>query len=112
MTTREPTATETKKENRFIKFIKEYPSGSLGRDLEEALAECVESTLLYGKSSALTFKVNIKPVDRVGNGFDITTDIGTKPARSKPPTATYFPTAEGGLSRRDPEQPQIPGTED
>lgn len=96
----------------FTAWIEDYPKGALGLELSEALAECVHATQLHGKTSTLTMTVTIKQGERYFGELDVTTDVKTKPARAKAPTATFFPTEHGGLSRRDPNQPQIPGTED
>lgn len=95
----------------FQKWLAEYPKGLLGFQLSEGLAKIIEATQLYDKSSAMSLKISVSP----GTGFEgqlnVTADVSVSPAKPKPPTATFFPTAAGGLSRRDPNQPQLPGTE-
>lgn len=96
----------------FVEWVGEYPKGQLGLELSEAMAECVTATQLHQKTSTFTLKVTMAPGEGFYGELVVKTDVKSTPARASAPVATFFPTAEGGLSRRDPNQRQIPGTED
>lgn len=95
----------------FTEWVAEYPKGQLGLALSEALAECINATQLYDKSSTFTLKVQIAPGEAFFGELIVKADVSTSPAKPAAPAITFFPTPTGGLSRRDPNQSQLPGTE-
>ena len=95
----------------FVAWVNEYPRGALGFDLSKALAECVRSTQLHGRASTLQLAVKIQPGEGLADDLAVTAEVKSKPAAAPVPKVTFFATAEGGLSRRDPNQPAIPGME-
>lgn len=95
----------------FVKWIEEYPRGLLGIELSEALAQCVQATRLYDKTSTFTLKVTVAPGNQGLGDLLVKADVSAKPAKPANPTMTFFPTDDGGLSRRDPNQTQLPGIE-
>ena len=95
----------------FTAWVDEYPRGQLGLELSEALAECISATQLYGKVSELTLTVRIGPTKSMFGELLVQTKVNGKPAKPTSPEVTFFPTPDGGLSRRDPNQAQLPGTE-
>lgn len=95
----------------FVRWIEEYPRGLLGIELSEAMAACVQATQLYDRSSAFTLKVTIAPGNQGMGDLLVQARVDSKPAKPTNPTMTFFPTPDGGLSRRDPNQTQLPGTE-
>lgn len=95
----------------FAAFLAEYPKGQLGLELSEALAECIAATQLYGKPSSLSLAINIGPTKSMFGELIVQAKVTGKPARPASPEVTFFPTPSGGLSRRDPNQAQLPGTE-
>lgn len=95
----------------FAQFIAEYPKGMLGLELSEGLTDCVAAAQLYGKTSTLTLTVQIAPTKSLLGELVVKAKVDSKPAKPTSPEVTYFPTPNGGLSRRDPNQSQLPGTE-
>ncbi len=95
----------------FVRWIAEYPRGLLGIELSEAMAACVQATQLYDKSSTFTLKVTGAPGNPGMGDRLVKAGVASKPAKPTNPTMTFFPTPDGGLSRRDPNQSQLPGTE-
>ena len=95
----------------FARFVAEYPKGMLGLELSEALAECIAAAQLYGKASTFTLSVSVATTNSPMTELLVKAKVDSKPARATVPEVTFFPTPEGGLSRRDPNQSQLPGTE-
>ncbi|MGL4298572.1 MAG: hypothetical protein ACRCW4_05800 [Candidatus Neomicrothrix subdominans] len=95
----------------FTRFVAEYPKGQLGLELSEALGECIAATQLYGMKSTMTLTIEIGPTKSMFGELMVKTKVNGKPAQPTSPEVTFFPTPEGGLSRRDPNQSQLPGTE-
>ena len=95
----------------FTDWIGEYPKGQLGLELSEALAEYISATQLHGKSSTFTLKVTMAPGEGFYGELLVKTQVTSTPAKAAAPAAAFFPTPTGGLSRRDPNQAQLPGTE-
>ena len=92
----------------FVRWIADYPRGLLGIELSEAMAACVQATQLYDKTSTFNLKVTVAPGNQGMGDLLVKADVTSKPTN---PTMTFFPTPDGGLSRRDPNQPALPGTE-
>jgi len=95
----------------FTRFLDEYPKGILPLELAEALAECIAATQLYDKASSFTLTVQVAPTNSMLGELLVKAKVDSKPARATVPEVSFFPTPEGGLSRRDPNQSQLPGTE-
>lgn len=95
----------------FSAWVEDYPRDALDHELSEALAECLTAAQLYGKVSTFTLKVEIAPTRSHLGDVIVKHRVDSKPAKPTPPEVAFFPTPGGGLSRRDPQQPQIPGTE-
>jgi len=108
MTVTDDTGTEIDPDA-FVQWVHDHPNNILGLELSEALAECVEATQLLGRKSRLTFQVGIELGESFFGELLITSEITSKPAKPRPEARPFFPTPNGGLSRRDPSQPQIPG---
>ncbi len=96
----------------FVDMVGEWPKGMLGLELSEALTACTNATQLHGGKSTLTLTVQVERGKSIEGEFLVTTEVKSKPYSPKVAPATFFPTADGGLSRRDPNQPALPGTEE
>jgi hypothetical protein len=95
----------------FTTWVDEYPKGQLGLELSEALAECIAATQLYGITSTLSLAVSIAPGKSMFGELIVKTKVASKPGKPTAPEVAFFATPDGGLSRRDPSQTQLPGTE-
>ncbi len=93
----------------FMRWLEEYPRGMLGAELAEALAQCVNATRLHDKTSTFALKVTIAPGNQGLGDLQVQAKVDSKPAKPTNPVMTFFPTEGGGLSRRDPNQPTLPG---
>lgn len=93
----------------FITWLQDYPRGILGLELAEALAACVQATQLYDKTSKFSLSVVIAPGNQGMGDLLVQAKVDIKPAKPTNPVLTFFPVEGGGLSRRDPNQPTLPG---
>lgn len=93
----------------FIAWLQEHPRGALGRELAQALADCVQATQLYDKVSTFGLTVKIGPGNQHLGDLQVQATVASKPAKPTDAILTFFPTPAGGLSRRDPLQPSLPG---
>lgn len=91
---------------KFSEWIEEYADGALDDDLSAALEEVAQQVVLMGKAGALslTLKLSTK-----GDGVLVTADVNAKPPKHD--RQLFYFARNGELTRRDPNQPQIPGTE-
>lgn len=95
----------------FARFLAEFPRGRLPLDLSAAMAECVTATQLTGKVSRFTLTVTMRPTKGIDGELEVTSEVSTKPAKGDVPSLVFYPTNTGGLSRRDPNQPTLPGVD-
>lgn len=95
----------------FLAWLQEYPRGQLGLELSEGLRACVTATQLYEKASTLTLKITIGPGAEGYGDLLVKPEVTAKPAKPAARAMTFFPTENGGLSRRDPNQPTLPGVD-
>lgn len=95
----------------FAQWLAEAPRGQLPADLSEALTECVHATEAHGAASTMTLTVKLEPSKAGFGALDVTASIKTKPATPPPPVNVFFATPDGGLSRKDPNNQQLPGME-
>lgn len=97
----------TRDPNGFTRWIHEYPRDALDRDLSARLAECIEATQLHGKKSTLTLTVTILPGKGYYGELEVKAKTKADPAEPDTPVATFFATADGSLSRSDPNQASL-----
>ena len=84
--------------------------GTLLYNIGEALAEIAESVRSNGKAGSLTLKLGMKAVSK-GGGPAVNLSYELKVAKPKPETGEtlMYSTEDGRLSRRHPDQPDLPG---
>lgn len=93
----------------FAAFLSGHRNGVLDDELAAGLREVIEAVRYFDKSGSLTLKI---AVDATGEGVTISHDLTVRPPKAPPVGSFYFAGDDGMPSRRDPNQPQIPGTED
>lgn len=96
---------------KFSKLVEAFARGALDDEATAALAEVADAVNVTGKAGTLTvkFKVSV-PKNAHGEVF-LDVEVDAKPPKTGR-SAVYFVQPGGALSRRDPNQPQLPGTED
>lgn len=91
----------------FTDTITDFSNGALDDELTAALGEVVDAVKLTGKTGTVGVVLKISSLDE----RTLTVEAALKVAAPRHNrTAVFFATDEG-LSRRDPNQPSIPGTE-
>ena len=94
--------------NAVVALLSGLRRGSFLEDAAEELEEVLAAVRESGKKGELTIRIAFKPLTS-GGALEITDTIAAKrPAPDVGTTLMYF-TSEGGLSRRDPRQPELPG---
>lgn len=93
----------------FSEWLAEFGSGALDDELTASLTEVAQSVRLQGKGGAVTLKLK---VSEKGGGVIVEADVSSSVPRQKPSGFFYVDELSGALSKRDPRQPQLPGTED
>ena len=92
----------------FSSWLAGFNGGALDDELSAALDEVAEAVLLQGKAGSLTLTLAMKDD---GGGLVVTADVNGKPPRSKRSAFFYRDGRRRGLTRKDPQQPQMPGME-
>lgn len=91
----------------FIKLITELEYGQAVCDFDEAVRTVIAAVSEHQKPGALTIKLKFVPQ---GMGDQVTVEDSYKverPERDRMKTIMYVQ-RDGGLSRRDPRQPELP----
>lgn len=91
----------------FDQTLREIGEGSTNSEMGESLHRLIERVQDTGKAGTLTLTVGV--------GFDgqgrivIKDQISLKLPEHSRPTTSFFVDKEGNPSRRDPNQPELPG---
>lgn len=93
----------------FSQWLKGYGSGLLDDQLTASLRECAEQVVLLDKGGTVTLKLSLVAQ---GGGVVVTPKVTTNAPEAKQGGQFFFVADNGCLSRKDPRQPQLPGTED
>lgn len=91
----------------FSEWVAGFGDGALDDELTAALQELADAVVLAEKAGTLTLKLTLS--EKAG-GVIVAAQTATAPPKSK--REAFYYVAETGLSRRDPNQPQLPGTEE
>jgi hypothetical protein len=63
----------------------------------------------HGKAASVTLKITLKPQTKyAGDVVEITDDLAAKVPQAARGAALFFTDSVGGLSRTNPNQPQLP----
>lgn len=96
-------------ESQFSDWIATYGGGVLNDRLTAALREVAEQVVLLDKAGAISIKLTIAAK---AGGVIVSPKVTTTAPEGKESGQFFFVTADGSLSRRDPNQPQLPSMED
>lgn len=92
----------------FSNWLAEYAQGALDDRLTVALAEVASAVTLLEKSGSVELKLKLS--EKAGG---VVVEFDVKTVAPRPKTGQFFyVTDDGSLSRRDPNQPQLPTMED
>ncbi len=100
-------STQPRERQKFSDWLRDYNGGALDDKLSAALAEVAGDVVLLEKPG--TVALTLKIAENAG-GVVVEHDVKATHPKSKNGQFFYV-TTDGELSRRDPNQPSIPGTE-
>ena len=93
----------------FAATLQDLDKGRLHAELTDALSEVVASVMQQGKAGKLTLTLTVKPAARRADMVVIGASVGKKLPEPDRPESLFYATDDGGLSRRDPNQADLPG---
>jgi hypothetical protein len=91
----------------FAAFLQEHRHGGLHGELSDGLAELVAAAREHDKSGTLTLTVKVAP-NKDGLTVTVTDDVKVKAPEADRGAALYFADERGNLSRRNPQQMELP----
>jgi hypothetical protein len=93
----------------FFETLRDLRSGHTLEDLGEQLSQIVAAVKATGKSGELTLKLKIKPPKSGGISYLMIEDsLSAKVPKLDHGDTVFFPTKDGGLSRMDQSQGELP----
>jgi hypothetical protein len=92
----------------FVDVLRDVRYGAAVEELTAHLTELVETVRKTGRAGSITLKLTVKPAAK-GDVSALTVDdaVSVKKPTMEHGTTVFFATAENGLSRRDPRQPDL-----
>lgn len=93
----------------FDDWLASYGGGTLNDKLTAALRDVAEQVVLLDKPGSITLKLTLAAK---AGGVIVSPQVATKAPEGKESGQFFFLAADGSLSRRDPNQPQLPTMED
>lgn len=93
----------------FFETLRELRAGETLEDAANELAQLVSAVNATGKPGEFVLKLKIKPPKKHGGGYlTIEDSITTKTPKLERGDTLFFTTADGGLTRSNPVQPDLP----
>lgn len=91
----------------FDQVLRELGEGSTNSELSEALWDLLQRVGDTGKAGTLTLTIAVAPDGR--GRVQVKDEVKVKLPEYNRPTTAFFIGKHGNASRRDPNQPEIPG---
>lgn len=82
--------------------------GALVNELTEELARVVAGVMQFEKAGELTLKLKVKPAAQNSEMVVIEDELIVKEPKADRPPTWFFATDDGGLTRENPDQPDLP----
>jgi hypothetical protein len=105
MTQEHTTQDEDAGQDALLEMFAEIREGEFLEEVRRKLAVLVASVQDVSAPGTLTIKLNVRPD---GPSVEIYAEVDGKVPKRKPRPTTFWPTADGRLSRDDPRQTQMP----
>lgn len=93
----------------IMEILRTQHRGRLLEALERDVADSVAAVRESGKKGEVVLKIKIEPASKDGQQVYLNTTLNPKHPRMPKAPNLYFVTDDGGLSVRDPRQPEMPG---
>ncbi len=96
----------------FLMFVSSHRRGAMNVDITEAMDELITQVMNIGKKGTISITLTVTPLDDVIDPtMTIEDEVKIRPPKRKAESSAYFlQTADGQISRRQPQQ-AIPGFE-
>lgn len=93
----------------FIDTLNDIRQGAIADEMGEQLADLIQTIRGTGGKGSISLTLTVKPASKNNTDQLIVHDaITVKKPKPEQGTTILFATAEGGLTRRDPRQPELP----
>lgn len=92
----------------FSEFLADIDRGRLQEHLGFLVAQLVQDVLTLKKQATLNLKITLKPSKIELNALEIYPVVTFKQPQPEPKPSIFFSDAEGGLTRNDPNQGELP----
>lgn len=93
----------------FAATLQEIDKGKLHVELTDALTEVVAGVMTVGKGGKLTLTLSIKPAAKRADMVLVAATVTKRVPEADRDESLFYATDDGGLSRRDPNQSELPG---
>lgn len=87
-------------------LLRETEGGDLVAEMTEKYYEIVEAAAATRKKGTLTIKIEFTPTGRAG--MEVKADFDAKVPQHDRPSTSFFMLQDNTLSRKDPNQPDLP----
>lgn len=104
--------TTTETTTAITELIATNRGGAFASEVSDELRQCIAAAAETGKKAELTLKVTITPSGASKSGsrrMEVQLTSAPKLPKVEPPTELLFVDGADNLSRRDPNQPTLPG---
>jgi hypothetical protein len=95
----------------FSRLLTSFRNGALDDKVTAALAEVADAVRVTGRTGSVAVKVKLSVPKNTDGVVQFDIDVDAKPP-AETQSAIYFVQPGGAISRRDPNQPQLPSMED
>jgi hypothetical protein len=92
----------------FAATLQQIRKGELHAELGDSLRDLVAGVMTIGKPGSLTLKITVKPAAKNADMVIVEDEITVKDPRPDRPASLFYATDEGGLTRHNPNQPELP----
>ncbi|WP_242908702.1 hypothetical protein [Actinomadura terrae] len=93
----------------FAAVLQELNRGQVHNDASAQLHALVDSVTEHGAKGTLTLTLEVAPIAKGDTSvLKVAAKVTSRPPAA-PATSTFFVDGSGNLSRRDPNQPELPG---
>lgn len=95
----------------FSKLLVAFRNGALDDKATAALAEVADAVRVTGRNGQVTVKVKLSVPKNTDGVVQFDVDVDAKPP-AETQSQIFFVQPGGAITRRDPNQPQLPSMED
>lgn len=94
----------------IVNVLSRADHGLLLDDLNNRLEDVTAAVLRTGAKGKITIQIDLSKTKGMNTGVEVRTTFKATAPEPVRPSDLYFADDEGMLSRKDPRQPELPGT--